>query len=271
MRAINYIDIGYLTNNITSDVIRVHIFIVTSIHIVATPLFLCFFLVILLIEIGVYCLAGIGILLLLLGITMVIGKFIAKATASKLKLSGVRNKETTFMLTGMKSIKFNCWEEVMEERIKDLKRQEKRWIYLYNALRNLLEGLYNITPTIAGFVTILIFNFVNEVNLELGRVFFVLASFNTLIVPLRFFYISYSNMEQVIVSLKNIESFLKMPDFQSQIQREALPIGQIQIKNCTSSYKERNFDKNVREKLKGIKKKQKEKSDENKGIFRNFD
>ena len=99
MRAINYIDIGYLTNNITSDVIRVHIFIVTSIHIVATPLFLCFFLVILLIEIGVYCLAGIGILLLLLGITMVIGKFIAKATASKLKLSGVRNKETTFMLT----------------------------------------------------------------------------------------------------------------------------------------------------------------------------
>jgi ABC-type multidrug transport system fused ATPase/permease subunit len=219
-------------------------------------------------EIGVYSLVGIGIYVILLGVTVLVGKGINKVTNLKLKIANTRNKETTFLLMGMKSVKLNCWEEMMQKRIEELKRPKNRWIFFYNSMRLLLEGFYNIASTAAAFFTILIYNSLHSEKLKLDRVFFVLASFNILLIFLRLFYISYNSMKRAKVSLVRVENLLKLPDKSTQVFKGDLQIGEVSIKNCTSSYKKKNFHEFVKKLLKNPATEKKENLE---GIITNID
>lgn len=245
VRAIQYVNVGYLTNNISSDILRIHIFIATSRSLVVGPLMVVIFLVVLLVEVGVYSLAGIGMIALLFGLTILIGKLIAKATQRKLGLSSTRNKETTFAIVGMKSIKFNCWEPIITAKINSLKRQENASVFVLNGLRSLSQGLYNVIPTVSAFVIILLYNSLNDQKLPIDTVFFVLAIFNTLITPLLLVFFAYSNLEQVRVSLDRIQKLLSLPDFVDRTKDAALPIGEVRFCGCSSSYGDRDYHRNV--------------------------
>ena len=242
IKALDYVNIGYLTNNITSDILRVHVFIVLAQNILNSPILMVIFTVILMVEVGVYSLVGVVMIFLLLGITILIGKLISKATQTKLHLSGIRNKETTFAFTGIKSIKFNCWESVINSKIQTLKKAENKSVFALNMLRTLSDGLNFVVPTIAAFITIVLYNSLEEQKLELKEIFFILATFNTLTSPLRLFYITYSNMEQVRVSFSRIQTVLDLPNSSETGDDSSLKCGEVKLDHCTSSYKESNFD-----------------------------
>ena len=246
VRALQYVNIGFLTNNISSDIVRIHIFIVTSRSLVVGPLMVVAFMAVLLVEVGVYSLAGVGMIALLFGLTVLIGKLIAKATQRKLHFSSIRNKETTFAMTGMKSIKFNCWEPIVTAKIDSLKRRENWSVFTLNGLTSISQGLYNVIPTISAFVTIVLYNSLNDQKLPIDAVFFVLAIFNTLISPLQMLFTTYSNLEQVRVSLKRIKKLLGLPDFADQTRDARLPAGEVRFRNCSSSYSEPKYDQAVR-------------------------
>jgi ABC-type bacteriocin/lantibiotic exporter with double-glycine peptidase domain len=245
IRSTDYVDIGYLTNNITSDITRIYSFVVTCQQIVTAPIMIITFTIILIVEVGAYSLAGIVMIILLFASTIGIGKIIAKATQDKLKLSSLRNKETTFAITGMKSIKFNCWENVIFDKISSLKKKESKSIFILNGLSSLSEGLNNVIPTISGFITIVLYNTIEDDKLSLGRTFFILASFNTLISPLRFFYYAISGLEQVKVSLNRIQNLLNLPESDNNMQDYNLQKGEVIFSDCTSCYKERDFHEKV--------------------------
>ena len=241
LRAASFLNVGHIINNITNDILRAHIFIVTMRQLFNAPLMLLLFSVLLYVEVGVYALAGIGLVIIMLLMILLIGRLMARASQAKLKLSTARNHEMTFVLGGMKSVKFNCWEHVVLEKILRLKKRENRFIFFLNSLRNVSEGLGNVIPSVAGFITIVLYNVVNEEQMRLERVFFVLSIFNTLITPLKQFFFCYSNMEITRVSLGRIQKLLCLPDFTEGVQNISLQKGEIWFDHCTASYHERTF------------------------------
>ena len=245
MRAINYIDVGYLTNNITTDITRIYGFLMSSQHIITAPVMLVLFTIIVLTETGVYSLAGILMVVLLLGVIILIGNVISSATQNKLRLSSKRSKELTFAICGIKSIKFNCWEQIVHQRICEFKMQENKSIFILNGLQSISEGLNNVIPTISGFITILLFHSRANDHLSLGQVFFILSLFNTLVSPLKFFYYAFSNIEQVRVSMRRIQNLLDLPDLKKQAHATRLALGEVHFSNCSSSYKERSFHEKI--------------------------
>ena len=241
LRAVSLLNIGHIINNITNDVVRAHIFIVTVRQLLNAPLMVLLFSVLLYVEVGAYALAGIGLVIIMLLLILLIGKLMARASQAKLKFSTARNHEMTFVLAGMKSVKFNCWEHVVLDKIRRLKKRENKFIFFLNSFRNISEGLGNVIPSVAGFITIVLYNVVNEEQMRLERVFFVLSIFNTLITPLKQFFFCYSNMEITRVSLGRIQKLLCLPDFTEGIQSQDLQKGEIRLDRCTMSYHERTF------------------------------
>jgi ATP-binding cassette subfamily C (CFTR/MRP) protein 4 len=227
------------------------VFIVTIRQLFNAPFMLLLFCVLLYVEVGVFALAGIGLILLMLFIILLIGKLLAWASNWKLKFSTMRNHEMTFVLAGMKSVKFNCWEEVVIEKIRNLKARENKFIFVLNGLRSFSEGLGNSIPSIAGFLTIVLYNVSNTENMSLERVFFVLSIFNTLITPLKQFFYCYSNMEITRVSLSRIQKLLSLPDFKDSPDDASIKVGEVSFNNCTMSYKEKRFHEGI---LDGFKK-----------------
>lgn len=245
IRATPYVDVGYIVNNITSDIMRLYSFTTTCQQLVTAPLLLVIFTIILISEIGVYSLGGIVVVVLLLMLTILIGKLISKATEAKLRFSGQRNAEVTFALSGIKSIKFNCWEDVMFQKINNLKNMENKAIFILNCLANLSNGLNNIIPTISGFITIVLYNSIESNKLSLAQVFFILSAFSTLSSPLKFFYYAYQGLEQVKVSTSRIQKLINLPDYVNDITDESLVIGNVEMINCSASYKEKKFHEEI--------------------------
>ena len=241
IRALKHVNIGHLTNNVSSDIIRIHIFIITCRYIVIGPILLLIFTLVLLLEIGVYSLAGVSMVGLLLGLTIVIGKIIAKATQTKLRLSSMRNKEMAFAMEGIRSVKFNCWEPVIQDRINSLKKSENRSVFILNALQSLSDGLYKVIPSISAFIIIFLYNSLREQNMSLENVFFVLSIFNILSHPLKSFFSAYTSLQQVLVSLERIQRLLGLPDFTNKAFSTDLRKGQVHFVNCSSSYEEPDF------------------------------
>lgn len=244
-RALKYLNVGYLINNITSDVIRLHIFIATARQLANAPIMLVLFTAILVVEVGVYSLAGLGIIVCMIMVNILNGKLLSRFLNLKMALSSLRNREMAFAISGIKSVKFNCWEDVLRAQIRRLKARENRAIWLFNSIYSLSESLNNIIPSLAGFATIVLYNVVREDNLSLERVFFILAVFNTLITPLKQFYFSYSSMEQVRVNLGRVQKLLSLPDSVGYAPDASIPRGSVLFEQLSSSYKARDFDRRV--------------------------
>lgn len=245
IRATGYTNIGHLSDNLTSDMTRIFFFMATLHYLLISPTVLVAFSVISVFEIGVSSLAGISVILLKISISVCISQLMTKATYTKMGFSGERNKETSFAIGGIKTIKFNCWEGIIFRKIRELKQKENWSVGLFNALNAISNSLYNVIPTIAGFVTILVYNSTHAQNLPLENVFFVLAMFNSVIIPLKFFYYAVVNLQQSRVCLGRIENLLCMPDSPAPPPVDDLASGEIRIADCTAAHSRKTFHERV--------------------------
>ena len=112
---------------------------------------------------------------------------------------------------------------------------------LFNALVSLLNSVYYVIPTILGLVTILVDNSTHPHNLSLENVFFVLAMFNCVIMPLKFFYYSVSNVQQAKVCLGRIDNLLRLPDSPAPAPVDDLALGEVRIADCTAAHSRKSF------------------------------
>lgn len=247
IRAAPYTSIGQLTDNITTDMIRIFYSIITIYQYVIAPVLLLICCCILLVEVGVFALAGVSVIALLIALIMLIGKIVSRATQTKMRLSSLRNKETTFAISGIKSVKFNCWEEIVHRKIMDFKRRESKAVFTLNALTSVSNGFNNIFPSLAGFVTVLLYNYSSAEPLSLARLFFVLAIFNGMNIPLKIFSFALINLEQMKVSLKRLEHLLKLPDTPGPIPQGGLSVGEVRFSACTASFREKQFHRRILE------------------------
>lgn len=111
---------NHISNLITDSSILLESFTLINFMWVA-PLVLCAVIVILWIEIGPLCIAGIGLILLLIPIQIYIQKFIVESCGFK---PGKRETIMNEIIARIQAIKLYCLEELFESKIKYLRREE---------------------------------------------------------------------------------------------------------------------------------------------------
>ena len=211
LRALSKLNGGELSNHITNDLMRVVISIYCGHQIILSPTLLMMYIIILLIRIGVVALAGLGVVLLIMILAILISLIIAKQTGKKLKLTGSRNKEINFSISGIKTVKFNAWENITKEILNKIRLKEKSILRTILFLQNLSDVLTYVLPSLAGFICIVIYNNYNEA-LSLGDIFFIITIFNLLVTPLKVFFFGFMSVTQAVVALKRINKMLILPE-----------------------------------------------------------
>ena len=174
-------DISKISNSVTSDVMKVAQILRKFRIVFITPLTISFYIFLLFKEIGVIAFAGIIFLFIFVLFQFRTGRIIAGFTEKKARTMDKRVTLTTNALTGVKTIKFNAWEDVILRRIDDLRRKETRFAFLKIFTLAILDNLSSTVPMLCSLICIIIYMLqVDESERSLGTLFFVIFTFKML-------------------------------------------------------------------------------------------
>jgi ABC-type multidrug transport system fused ATPase/permease subunit len=156
-------------------------------------------------------LPGLAIVVIFLCVLVCISRICASLVFKKLNLNDLRNKELAFILEGIQNVKLNSWEDIIEDRIQNIRNKEKKLISKLQFLRAFNEIFTFTLPSIGSFACIVLYNAFND-SLNLETTFFVITIFNLLVGPLKLFYFAVTSTFECVKSVKRIELILNLPN-----------------------------------------------------------
>ena len=210
-KQVHHLDIGKLTNEITNDLRRASFVTKSIMRSTVMPIIILTLMAVLITQYGVATCVGLSIILLNFLVLSVLGIWIARINKTKLRNTDFRNKELTMGLQGIKTIKFNCWEKLLMDRINLFRRTEEKLVFRQTFIRILMEVLGFIMPCVASLVTVLILQG-SDRTVSVGDVFFIISIFHCIVSPMKQFGDGFSRLAQAKVSFSRLEKIVNLPD-----------------------------------------------------------
>ena len=200
------------------------------------PLQIVLALIILFYVVGFSMLAGLGVMVGVMGCNLLIAVRQQKLMAGIMECKDRRMKATTEVLNAMKIIKLYAWQHWFHKKVERLREKEMAKLYgfMFTASFNIfILWLSPLAVSVATFGTMLLLG----EELTAGKVFTAIATFRILQEPLRSFPGVISSLAQAMVSLDRIARFLHdhdlEPDSVQQLPVAASPEVAIRISGAT--------------------------------------
>lgn len=243
LSAIKYINVSTITTGITMDLLRINLTVQTGNQLFTAPVMSLIFIILILVEIGWPGLIGIAIVLIVMYLQYAIGKLSTTYTAKKLQQADARNKMVTNSIVGIKTIKFNAWEQVIITFLDVIRKIEKGFQQKLIFIRCTLDGLMYVMPLLSAAVSIVIYQQANNNNMNIGSMFYVITLFNAFAAPLRIFFFALINLFDAMASMDRINTFMEIPDETPEesiaFNDLSLPLGAVVLESFTASFDDR--------------------------------
>ena len=91
---------------------------------------------------------------------MLLTKSLAKANYTRMGISDQRGKKINEIISGIKIIKFNAWEKMMNSMTQNFRRKEGTYISRIFLLRGLADGIVTFIPVLIGLITFPIYDLI---------------------------------------------------------------------------------------------------------------
>ncbi|OWK00929.1 hypothetical protein Celaphus_00016727, partial [Cervus elaphus hippelaphus] len=156
-------------------------------------------------EIGISCLAGMAVLIILLLLQCCIGKLFSSLRHKTAALTDDRIKTMSEVITGIRTIKMNAWEKSFIDLITRLRRKEISEILRSSYLRGMNLASFFVVSKIMIFVTF-ISNELRDNLITGSQVFVVVMLFETLrFSSTLYFPLAVEKMSEAVVSIQRIK------------------------------------------------------------------
>ena len=240
MSVSNYLDMGKISNIITTDIRKIGFLSFTFHTLIITPLQIIIYTYFIYREIKWIAFVGLGFILF---ITVIQGKIAFKQGVyfkEKYLLSDIRNKKVNNSLTGITSVKFNAWEKVILKIIRKTRIKETHITYCLVVIRGIIDGIIFLLPLFTSLIVIVTFQKTNKENLTLAQMFFIINIYNEIVTPLAFFFWGVTSLFEANISLKRVQDILGYPDQEENDilinDNDKLEKGEVNVKDGTFSY-----------------------------------
>lgn len=236
-KQIHQLNIGKISNEITNDLRRASFVSKSQMRAFIMPVIVLIFITILISQFGAPVLVGIGIIGINFAILSFLGNWIARLNKEKLENTDMRNKEIAMGLKGIKTIKLNCWEELLMKRVNHFRANEESLIFKQTLLRIAMEIVGFVLPCIAALITIVILK--SSRQLLLGDALYIISIFHCVVAPIKQFGDGYTRLKQAIISFERLQHIADLPE-EAKLKPEELAStsrGQIELVNFTTGLK----------------------------------
>ncbi|XP_022093078.1 multidrug resistance-associated protein 4-like isoform X2 [Acanthaster planci] len=209
--------VGQLVNILSNDVNKFDQVFLFLTYLWIAPIQLTVMIVLCWREIGVSCLAGISVIILMAPFQVYTGKLFSKLRSKTALLSDARLRVMNEVISGMRVIKIFAWEQAFEKLVTERRREEIRKILHTSYLRAVIYAFLIDGALLTTFVTFLVYASLGN-PVTSSKVFPVLSLlYRTRTCLCEYFPLGLINRAEGLVSMLRIQKFLLM----GEIERHA--------------------------------------------------
>ncbi|KAJ6255815.1 hypothetical protein Dda_9425 [Drechslerella dactyloides] len=175
------------------------------------PIQVCITIALLIINIGVSALAGIGLLFILTPFLMWTVAILARRRKAMNQITDKRVNLMQEILQGVRFVKFFAWEESFLKQLGALRRREIRAIQFLLAIRSAANAIAMSLPVFASILAFVTYSLLHP-SLDPATIFASIGLFNSLRLPLNFLPVVIAQSIDAFVSLQRIQEYLLQED-----------------------------------------------------------
>uniref|UniRef100_A0A452RZL6 ATP binding cassette subfamily C member 4 (PEL blood group) n=1 Tax=Ursus americanus TaxID=9643 RepID=A0A452RZL6_URSAM len=163
-------------------------------------------------EIGISCLAGIAVLIILLPLQSCLGKLFSSFRSKTATFTDTRIRTMNEVITGIRIIKMYAWEKSFADLITHLRRKEISKILSSSYLRGMNLASFFVASKIIVFVTFTTYVFLGNV-ITASRVFVALSLYGAVRLTVTLFFpTAIEKVSEAVVSIQRIKNFLLLDE-----------------------------------------------------------
>ncbi|XP_032352664.1 multidrug resistance-associated protein 4 isoform X2 [Camelus ferus] len=203
---------GQIVNLLSNDVNKFDQVTIFLHFLWAGPLQAVLVTVLLWMEVGISCLAGMAILIILLPLQSCIGKLFSSLRSKTAAFTDVRIRTMNEVITGIRIIKMYAWEKSFADLITNLRRKEISKILRSSYLRGMNLASFFTASKIIVFVTFTTYVLLGNV-ITASRVFVAVTLYGAVRLTVTLFFPSaIEKVSEAVVSIRRIKNFLLLDE-----------------------------------------------------------
>jgi ABC-type multidrug transport system fused ATPase/permease subunit len=182
-----YVDIGRVTNNMVVDINKINFYVYFRPNLFVVPFILGIYFYMIYDEVGLIGLSAIGIVAICYIIQSVIDYLFKKANLDRMAISDTRGKRINEIITGIKIVKFNAWESILNKIVSKYRFNEGKEIWKTFTLFNLSQAVTSLIPTALGLTVFSLYKITEGKTLDVATIYKLVTLFNATLIPIRFY------------------------------------------------------------------------------------
>ncbi|NXA46167.1 MRP4 protein, partial [Nothocercus julius] len=199
---------GHIVNLLSNDVNKFDQVTIFLHFLWAGPIQAIAATVLLWMEIGPSCLAGMAVLIILLPVQTCIGRLFSSLRSKTAAFTDVRIRTMNEVISGMKIIKMYAWEKSFAELVSGLRRKEIAMVMKSSYLRGLNLASFFVASKITMFMTFMAYVLLGNV-ISSSRVFVAVSLYGSVRVTVTLFFpAAIERVSEAVVSIRRIKNFL---------------------------------------------------------------
>ncbi|XP_069495246.1 ATP-binding cassette sub-family C member 4 isoform X2 [Ambystoma mexicanum] len=228
---------GQIVNLLSNDVNKFDQVTVFLHFLWAGPLQAVAVTVLLWMEIGPSCMAGMAVLIILMPLQTWLGKLFTSLRSKTAALTDTRIRTMNEVISGMRIIKMYAWEESFTNLVNDLRRKEIAKVLRSSYLRGINLASFFVSSKIIVFVTFTTYVLLGNV-ITASRVFVAVSLYGAVRLTVTLFFPSaIEKVAEAIISIRRIQKFLLLdevtkPSGEQKDEKEETPLVYMQDLTC---------------------------------------
>nr|XP_020038730.1 multidrug resistance-associated protein 4 isoform X4 [Castor canadensis] len=203
---------GQIVNLLSNDVNKFDQVTIFLHFLWAGPLQAVAVTVLLWMEIGISCLAGMAVLIILLPLQSCIGKLFSSLRSKTAAFTDARIRTMNEVITGIRIIKMYAWEKSFADLIASLRRKEISKVLKSSYLRGMNLASFFVANKIILFVTFTTYVLLGNV-ITASRVFVAMTLYGAVRLTVTLFFpAAIERVSEAIVSIRRIQNFLVLDE-----------------------------------------------------------
>ncbi|XP_056881465.1 ATP-binding cassette sub-family C member 12 isoform X2 [Takifugu flavidus] len=226
---------GELINVLTGDGHKLFEAIIFASFVVCVPVIFIVCIVYACYILGYTALTGVLTYIIFIPVQAFLAKIINKFRWRTILITDNRVRTMNEILNSIKLIKMYAWEDSFDEKITDLRKNEKKQLWVVNLIQNINVNLTGIVPTIATVLTFLVHTLLG-LSLNTTDAFTTIAIFNAMRFCLALLPQTVKTMAEAAVSIRRLKKILMIQNPESCLQHRKDNKLAIVVENATLSW-----------------------------------
>ena len=204
-------------------------------------------------QLGVSCLAGLIVIILMIPTTNVVGRYQGKIQKTLMKARDERTALNSEMLSSMKVIKIQAWEEDFRTKLLHLRSIELDRLWQYFITSGISVTMYSAAPLLVALATFAAYTMLGE-TLDVATALTALALFDIIRFPMIMFPQIVNSIVEAGISLERIREFLLAEEYTVVGEGTLKEKGEVWMNNGTFVYDSKKpiFDNTDSGNIKGL-------------------